>query len=564
MFPVAFPPPPANASPYSDLPWTNSYWCAQQGLTVGQGLDGGLSGVVLKGLSKAYQNHFATKQVAEAKVFLREIQARHRQKEKTYRQGMDQAPGYTAFRGAMLVLINRPGGIHDTIWNAMVDKRATPVDALRDARFAAEEKGLCFNENNPDVVPKPATYWDNVRVHLARSLFGEQALNRHSGTVKEEYQGPLYDLFACTWGEKKSSLTAAIKKRATLPATYQAAVTGQQLALSVVLGADELSTAATEKPTASTLMAANKALSTWKGLADLTGEVDSQYFKQQEELLSKLWESLGHTRDKAGRVCRTTATRQMTCTEEELDAAFHHYVELHFPAAGLLDGFLESQVQGDAQLKEFALTDLGTDLGVQDLLDNSVEQVVCMMGLPAGSLGFPFAERGTLEDEGSQHAGPGKEPICLDWHQWLGTACLVRAWFTRGLDEHPSPIMLCDEVGLGKTIQMIASIGVLAHYIECQQRQMELPVLVSDLDRHYFAGQPSIPSLPVLIMVPRALSTQWRDEMIRYTEHGAFQVLIYSSNVQSRQEFFKPGGLWDVHVSQSKQKHRTVIIAELN
>jgi hypothetical protein len=40
--------------------------------------------------------------------------------------------------------------------------------------------------------------------------------------------------------------------------------------------------------------------------------------------------------------------------------------------------------------------------------------------------------------------------------------------------------------------------------------------------------------------------------------------VIYSRNLQSRQEFFKPEGIWDQAVTKSKVPHRTIIIAEFS
>jgi hypothetical protein len=58
--------------------------------------------------------------------------------------------------------------------------------------------------------------------------------------------------------------------------------------------------AAVLKPTAKKLMAANKALSDWKGVADITGEIDSAAFQAREDQLAALWGSLGRSKDSKG------------------------------------------------------------------------------------------------------------------------------------------------------------------------------------------------------------------------------------------------------------------------
>jgi hypothetical protein len=57
---------------------------------------------------------------------------------------------------------------------------------------------------------------------------------------------------------------------------------------------------AKSKPNATNLMAAGKALSAWKEVADLTGEKDGQTFKDREKELADLWEALGRSRGKNG------------------------------------------------------------------------------------------------------------------------------------------------------------------------------------------------------------------------------------------------------------------------
>jgi hypothetical protein len=84
------------------------------------------------------------------------------------------------------------------------------------------------------------------------------------------------------------------------------------------------------------------------------------------------------------------------------------------------------------------------------------------------------------------------------------------------------------------------------------------------MGKKYFAGLENIPSLPILILVPRALSTQLVAEIGRYTKHGSYQAVVYSRNLQSRQAFFRSGGIWDETVTKSKAPHRTIIVAEFS
>jgi hypothetical protein len=160
-----------------------------------------------------------------------------------------------------------------------------------------------------------------------------------------------------------------------------------------------------------------------------------------------------------------------------LDAAYQHYLEHHFQEAGALQALLDVDTQ--TQAVEPMLIELGTDLGVQDFLGTSVPDLVKMVGLPTGATMFPFAEPGRSASlEGEEHV-LAKSQIVPEWHQWVGTLCLVRSWFTTELGEKPLPSMLCDEVGLGKTIQLVGSICILVHYIECMNQSLDLPPLLT-------------------------------------------------------------------------------------
>jgi hypothetical protein len=175
---------------------------------------------------------------------------------------------------------------------------------------------------------------------------------------------------------------------------------------------------------------------------------------------------------------RSVPTCQVLCTEAELDEAYAHYLEVCFPHSGALDVLLDDQDLARDRNDHPLLKELATDLGVRDMLQKSIADLVYLAGLPEGFTAFPFAEPGTLGETDTE-AGPVSKPAIIpEWHQWVGAVCLVRAWFTAELGERPSATMLCDEVGLGKTLQMVGSISLLIHYIENQSRQLPLPPVV--------------------------------------------------------------------------------------
>ncbi|KAG8733049.1 hypothetical protein FRC10_000461 [Ceratobasidium sp. 414] len=145
--------------------------------------------------------------------------------------GMKRIPGASQFTQAMKVLVDIPNGIRDIVWNTMVLKKATPADGLRDVRFNAvvpkEEDELTFNEDDVGMIPPSENYYGLISAHLARALFGEDAINRSSQSVKEKYTIPLKALFSRTWEVKKKVLKTAIERRNKLPGTYSEALKGK-------------------------------------------------------------------------------------------------------------------------------------------------------------------------------------------------------------------------------------------------------------------------------------------------------------------------------------------------
>jgi hypothetical protein len=76
--------------------------------------------------------------------------------------------------------------------------------------------------------------------------------------------------------------------------------------------------------------------------------------------------------------------------------------------------------------------------------------------------------------------------------------------------------------------------------------------------KRFFAGRQTMDDLPSLIVAPLTLCPQWEGQLLRFTEHGAFRVLVYSRR-QTRQEFFGKGGPWEKALGRSP--NRTIVIA---
>jgi hypothetical protein len=137
MFPVGFKPPSKqrDQSPYAMLPWTNAFFCHQQGLAkTHEGFEAGFTPEFWNTLTEAQRAKFTQGKLEASRSFLLEAQARHRQDSSNYILRLTKVVGASAFRDQMNVLLERRGGILDVVWDSMVHTKATPTDALRDAR----------------------------------------------------------------------------------------------------------------------------------------------------------------------------------------------------------------------------------------------------------------------------------------------------------------------------------------------------------------------------------------------------------------------------------------------
>jgi hypothetical protein len=157
-----------------------------------------------------------------------------------------------------------------------------------------------------------------------------------------------------------------------------------------------------------------------------------------------------------------------------MELAFQYYVEDYCNALGAssdppIPGTDLARCIGD-------LTEGEMDLGVGHLKGWTSEQVWDSLGLQ-GATQFPFGEPGTrFPPELCQPSKPKAEPR---WHQVIGVHAILEGAFTKQLRERSRPTVLCDDVGLGKTLQIIGIFSMLSHLYEQQllgkERRLPLP-----------------------------------------------------------------------------------------
>jgi hypothetical protein len=114
------------------------------------------------------------------------------------------------------------------------------------------------------------------------------------------------------------------------------------------------------------------------------------------------------------------------------------------------------------------LPDTGWSEGVEDFKDKDSGDLWSMLGFSDESIPFfngvhdPYGNRDPWNKEEEQwfEDTNNTEPLKVRWHQQVGIAKMIQRAF------EGKPVLLMDEVGLGKTLQIAGTLATLAFYRE--------------------------------------------------------------------------------------------------
>ncbi|KAG8736724.1 hypothetical protein FRC10_009033, partial [Ceratobasidium sp. 414] len=476
--------------------------------------------------------------------------------------------GWGAYRQLTLASLHRPGGIMDLAKETMVRHRATPAEQWRDTRDENRRK-VDGRPSDEYAVPIPsgAPFASSLPVldEVAERVFGPEVVSGR-GSVDSIYRECCKVIVSRVWQQMSGRLSTSIKKSKAMCATM-----------------DLLLADARESGAMADLVAALRHLKIWRATAVKTLEVGDPPFLSREKELGELFHSLGHAGEpeEAGEPVLLSRARALTTgeagkkksrgakaggrkgksgsvlpSEAEMATAREHWNEY---CQGLEDDQNCPVPVGPAQARFDLLDGDDEDVGMEELRDMSTEQLWASLGLP-GATQFPFAKQG-----GAGGAGPRPK-----WHQIAGSLAILKGAFTAGLGQPARPTMLCDDVGLGKTLQIIGAISLIAHMREQQEQRPDKsllpPPFAVENGTPYFAGLERIPNRPSLIVVPRTLASQWIQQLKAFTELGSFHILHFSNDVksQSARYFSDPNGEYRKAMGpDNRNASKVIILAEM-
>ncbi|QRW14226.1 SNF2 family amino-terminal protein [Ceratobasidium sp. AG-Ba] len=463
--------------------------------------------------------------------------------------------GWNDYRKVLLSLLNRPGGITEQLEDVMRARRVIPAERWMDARDENRQRvdGAVLDEYNVPL-PPGGQYTSLIRLQdeVAELIFGPEVLN-HNRSVDSLYREVAQLMIDQTWERLHKKLHRSIKKSKELRASL-----------------DILIDDARKQSTLPDLQAALRKLDDWRQHLKLTVDMEDPEFTSRAEEVAELLLSFGATMElpsqakprgaKASgakkRPAKASGEAKITGvmpTESEVMEANEHW-------ANYLRTIQDEQncpvPTRTSCADRVELLEGSGDIGMENYDGKSDLEIWANLGLP-GATQFPLAHPG---DE-------NRKPVQPMRHQLAGTALILSRVFTRP-SESAAPTLLCDDVGLGKTYQILAAMKMIAHWRELQEKSPEkvlpLPPFAVENGATCFAGQAQIPKLPFLVVLPRTLSTQWLKEIPDFARRGSFRVVHYSTKCGNISRFFSDpnGDYCKAAGAQGQHAGRVIVIAD--
>lgn len=152
------------------------------------------------------------------------------------------------------------------------------------------------------------------------------------------------------------------------------------------------------------------------------------------------------------------------------------------------------------------------------------------------------------------------EPLQLHWHQLAGVHSIIRNTYTSTpVPGHCTGMLICDDVGLGKTALAISTIAFLNQVVLLQGDGQKLPLILREFLEHveylnethvtslserykFLNGRDSIDGLPHLIIAPGTLRAQWVHELQTLFRPKSVDIFLYDCPTTGNSKFWHPSG----------------------
>ncbi|CAE6491806.1 unnamed protein product [Rhizoctonia solani] len=491
--------------------------------------------------------------------------------------------GHESWEWLVSHFFGAPNGLYDKLKELMRDHRCDGYAAYQRARMdqMSRQKDL-FREWKVTDITKLDNYWPSAQEGLTRALCGD-ALG--TGSPPVSWYPTIRALVARIFEPTARSIHIRVQKLKAQEEQLEAALEAANLV--------------PNKETLRKVTALYGKLLTQQRSLGITGKAEEIGLWRTK--VDALMKSLGRE-TQGGQTVRGKGShpKARLVSEADLDAAWISYQEtVWVPPISPSSAEQRNDPSDNDELTDNPLAGLNAfpqDAGVDKWKTLSVEDIETSLGVPAS--GLPGAALGP----------DGTPALRPSWSQWVAILEMANRSFTKD-GELGTPTLLADEVGFGKTGEVIGYIQLLWHLKIMQDSNPTWPntdgfdivmkwppvfgetlvygvspcelthavlflpctssvfvtyaVRVHDRtgDRKSFMGRGKIPALPSIIVVSPTLMAQWNAELRAWLSPTACHILEYRGNSVEREMFFSKGREYDLAMSR-KHKERTIILAE--
>ncbi|TEB03945.1 hypothetical protein FA13DRAFT_1569793, partial [Coprinellus micaceus] len=446
--------------------------------------------------------------------------------------GNDTVPGRALWRKWITDNYSKRWDIHGRIARVLNDANVHPMQLMKAT-------------GDFDDYPGATSYLPLALDAIARDLFGPESFDKANHLLRE-LREPTLMLAQRTWEQLRKAHVRDVGRLGKLREVMDAALAG--------LDRDNLS-----KPSLSALI---RKAGKWHALAlNFDSAEMLAYVDEVMAELQRLLEGLGQqvpNRSKAAKKALTNITTKdlETLASKEDVTSLGHLYDAFFSVSAVDEG--AARDPAPKLSIAFAEPVDGADVGVEVEAGMTEKQIVKNLGFVLKDLPFIFNKRRhagglNLWDHKPEKGDPELTAFRLHPHQLAGVHATVRKLtLSKPLAGHCTGVLLADSVGLGKSLQALATVAFFIDVCTRQAKGLSLPPLIEE--RPFIADYNPLPSYPTLIVVPGTLLGQWENELKVAFKPKCVDILLYGTGLEEHKAFWSSSGAYakSVHPPHSR------------